>query len=128
MKNNHFILLVLFISSSMFSQSTSEFVGVFTSEKQIFFRWTKKNDNQSYNIYRKTSEAGNYIKINNKPIELMSSRIEILNWLGNDYSDYKEAFHLDYPEQIVTIYQSQPDFIKFAAAFTPKLAVLLGDG
>ncbi len=128
MKTIQFLMLVIFFSNSALAQDKTEFVGAFTSENQIFIRWVKGNDNQLFNIYRKLSNDGSYIRINEVPVKLMTSRPEIMNLLGEDYPDFKKAFKLDYPEQIATIYQYQPGLLKFAAVYTPKLAVLLGEG
>jgi fibronectin type 3 domain-containing protein len=128
MKTKLFLLLVLVSTVSLGAKQPVSRVVAFPSANRILLRWERENDNQTFAVYRKASNENGYRRLNDKPLRMLTGRKEILDLLGDDYPGFKQTFRLDYPEQLVTLFEYQPGYMRFAAAYTPKLAVLLGEG
>jgi hypothetical protein len=97
------------------------------SDQAIFIRWQRANQNQVFNVYRKTSTE-DYVKLNQQPIAIMKHRSDIVSVLGGDTSQILENFNVRYPEQIHEVLDRKPGISVLAGTIDPRLAIIRGDG
>ena len=97
------------------------------SDQAIFIRWQRTNQNQVFNVYRKTG-AEDYVKLNPYPITVLRHRSDIVSVLGQDTRQILDNFKVRYPEQIHEVLDRQPGIGVLAGTIDPRLAIIRGEG
>lgn len=97
------------------------------SDTAIFIRWQRTNQNQAFNVYRKTG-AEEYAKLNPLPITALRHRSDIVSILGEDTRQILDNFNVRFPEQIHEVLNQKPGIDILAGTIDPRLAIIRGDG